>query len=284
MKLGAVFEGGASRAYFSAGVMDALLDEKVYADYCIGVSAGIANGVSYASRQKGRNFEVGTKYLPDKRYMGVKYFLKKENKSLYNIDFVFREVPERCVPFDFKAYEKFGSETFVGLTDMETGKEVYMPALSRDGSWTNVVATCALPFLFQPVNIEGRLYMDGGIADPVPYKKAFEDGCDKVIVVLTRERSYVKKSGTSTRLAAKRYEKKYPAFAKAIRERADLYNREYSELWELEKCGKAYVVSPETTAEWKRTEKNPNAIKQMYDMGYNAVKLNKEELEKFLKR
>lgn len=126
--------------------------------------------------------------------------------------------------------------------------------------------------------------MDGGIADPVPYKKAFEDGCDKVIVVLTRERSYVKKNGTSTYLAAKKYEKKYPAFAAALKGRADLYNKEYSGLWELEKSGRAFVIAPESTEAWKRTEKRPQAIKEMYRLGYEEVKSKTEELERFLKR
>ena len=271
MIVGIVFEGGASRAYFSAGVMDALLDEKIYADYCIGVSAGIANGVSYISRQRGRNFEIGTKYLCDKRYMGVKYLFKKGNRSLYNIDFVFREVPEKHLPFDVETYEKYGSETYVGLTDMETGKAVYMHALSDDKKWTNVVATCSLPFLFQPANLGGKFFMDGGISDPVPFKKALEDGCEKLIVVLTREREYIKKNSSSTHFAAKKFRKKYPNFANAIETRADLYNKQYSELFNLEKSGKIFVVAPKETSGWKRTEKNPEVIKNIYEKGYEAL-------------
>ena len=53
MKLGITMEGGASRTVFSCGVADALLEENIMPDYFIGVSAGIAYGVSYLSRQKG---------------------------------------------------------------------------------------------------------------------------------------------------------------------------------------------------------------------------------------
>ena len=52
-----VFEGGASRTAFSCGVMDAFLEEELMPDYFIGVSAGIAFGVSYLSKQKGRNLK-----------------------------------------------------------------------------------------------------------------------------------------------------------------------------------------------------------------------------------
>ena len=46
---GIVFEGGTFRPIFSCGVMDALLSENILLPYCIGVSAGIADGVSYIS-------------------------------------------------------------------------------------------------------------------------------------------------------------------------------------------------------------------------------------------
>ena len=70
MKLGLVVEGGAARTYYSCGVMDEMLRENIIADYIIGTSAGIANAVSYASKQIGRNYIIGTEYLHDKRYMG----------------------------------------------------------------------------------------------------------------------------------------------------------------------------------------------------------------------
>ena len=50
MKLGMVFEGGASRTIFSCGVADAFLEENIMPDYFIGVSAGIAFGLSYLSK------------------------------------------------------------------------------------------------------------------------------------------------------------------------------------------------------------------------------------------
>ena len=51
MKVGMVLEGGALRTIFSTGVLDAMLEQDLMADYVVGVSAGIAYGVSYVSRQ-----------------------------------------------------------------------------------------------------------------------------------------------------------------------------------------------------------------------------------------
>ena len=54
---GIILEGGTFRPIFSAGVMDALLDEDIMFPYMIGVSAGICDGFSYISKQKERNLK-----------------------------------------------------------------------------------------------------------------------------------------------------------------------------------------------------------------------------------
>lgn len=99
---GLVLEGGTFRPIFSSGVMDALLTEDIMLPYCIGVSAGIADGVSYISKQKGRNLDIITKYRNDKRYMGPGNYRKQ--KSLFGLDFVFGEIPDKLVPFDKETF------------------------------------------------------------------------------------------------------------------------------------------------------------------------------------
>ena len=73
MKLGIVFEGGASRVYFSCGIMEGLEREKIMADVVVGASAGIANGVSYVTRQSRRNYVIATRFANDPRYMGLRH-------------------------------------------------------------------------------------------------------------------------------------------------------------------------------------------------------------------
>lgn len=86
MKTGIVFEGGAFRTIFSCGVMDAFLDRDIMPDYMIGVSAGAAYGVSYASRQKRRNLQILLDYRDDKRYMSMHNMTDKTNRSVYGLD------------------------------------------------------------------------------------------------------------------------------------------------------------------------------------------------------
>ncbi|MBQ2932668.1 MAG: patatin family protein [Clostridia bacterium] len=285
MKLGLVLEGGASRSLFSCGVMDALLDENIIADYVIGVSAGIAYGTSYVSRQKGRNLELSLNYMHDKRYMGTRHLLNPKNRSYYNMDFAFRQIPEKIVPFDFDAFAKNTQDSvaIAVVTNLETGQAEYKELPSDDWDYhiRLLWASCALPILFQPENLNGTLFMDGGISDPIPFRRAIEDGCDKIITVLTRERSYTKASDSSERIASKIY-KKYPNFAKTLLSRHENYNRDRNELFELEKNNNIFVIAPTDTTGFSRTERRPEKLKEMYDDGYQTAKKNMSELKKYL--
>ena len=121
-----VFEGGASRTAFSCGVMDAFLEEELMPDYFIGVSAGIAFGVSYLSKQKGRNLKILEEYMADKRYMGLKYLFDRKKKSYYNIGFVFDEVPNKLLPFDYETFAGYKGVVEACVTNIHTGKAEYL--------------------------------------------------------------------------------------------------------------------------------------------------------------
>jgi predicted patatin/cPLA2 family phospholipase len=280
MKLGLVLEGGASRTYFSVGAMDALMEENIFADYVIGASAGIANGVSYVSRQKERSLEIGMKYFPDKRYMGPRHLLNRSNKSYYNIQFVFDDMPNVHLPFDYDTYQKYSKNVYAAVTNLNTGKTEYINIPGDDKSWAVLIATCALPILFQPVKIGNNLYMDGGITDSVPIEKALSDGCTKNLVILTREKNYIKKEEPALKLAAFKY-RKYPLFTQALKARTENYNQSHRRLLELEKEGKAFIIAPQNTAGWHRTESDPRKLKKMYDDGFRFVKENLNQIKAY---
>lgn len=283
MKLGLTLEGGAHRTYFSIGIMDAFLEENIIADYVIGASAGIANATSYVSGQKGRNLMVAEKYVNDKRYMGFKHLLKPSNKSFYNLKFVFDDIPNKHVPFDYDAFENSKCETIAVVTNIKTAKPEYLKVTSEDKTWKTIIASCSLPLMFRPVEINGNIYMDGGITNPIPVKKAMEDGCDKNIVIITRERDYVKTKEPGVKLAAHSY-RKYPEFADALLNRMAVYNRNHHELLELEKEGKVFLFMPDDTTGWGRTDSKPEKLKMMYDSGYNMAKRRLPELLKYLNK
>ncbi len=282
MKTAIVLEGGASRALFGAGVTDVLLENEIYPDVAVGSSAGIANGVSYISRQHGRAIDMAMKFTADKRYMGVKYLLDKSVRSYYNIPFVFEEIPNKHNPFDYDALINSTCETYACVTNIENGKAEYLPLDGSDKEWRAIVATCALPLLFRPVNIDGRSYLDGGIAASVPFDFALEQGCDRILCVLTRERTYRKKdSDPSLKLASMIY-KKYPEFAKVLKMRNIIYNDNRDRLFDLEKQGKIMIIAPESTEGFSRTETRPEALKSIYDQGVRIANENIQRIKEYL--
>ena len=280
MKSGLVLEGGASRGYFTVGALDALIDIGFKADYLVGTSAGIANGISYVSNQRGRGLKIGLKYLNDKRYMGMRHLLNPKKRSYYNVGFVFDEIPNKLLLFDKDAYDNSGCRVVAALTNLETGKPEYHEVTSEDKTWKTVVASCALPLMFQPVEINGQLYLDGGITDSIPFQKAIDEGCEKIVVIITRERSYIKEPEPAISIS-KFFYRKYPAFKKALENRTDMYNETHHRLLELEKEGKIILIAPEVdTSEWRRTEKRPEKIQEMYDVGYSTLMKYKDEIMK----
>lgn len=283
MKLGMVFEGGANRTVFSCGVMDVFLEEGLMPDYFIGVSAGIAFGVSYLSGQKGRNLEVIEKYIPDKRYMGVRHLFNREQKAYYNTKFVFEQVPNELVPFDYDAFARYPGKVEAAVTNIHTGKAEYFEVPRGRDMRDTLVASCSLPVLFQPVKLGRHYYLDGGIADSIPYEHALKEGCDKLVVVLTRERGYVKNTEKVVRLTDRLY-KKYPKVVEALDSRAERYNACMARLMELEKQGKVFVIAPESTFGVGRTETDTIKLRRLYDEGYRIAEEQIKALRKYLEQ
>lgn len=279
MKLGITMEGGASRTVFSCGVADAFLEEDIMPDYFIGVSAGIAYGVSYLSKQKGRNLKIAQEYMNDKRYMGIRHLLK--SKNYYNIPFVFGEVPNELEKFDYDAFEAFPGRVEACVTNIHTGKAEYLEVPRRDDKFDVLVASCALPILFQPVKVGKHYYLDGGLSDSIPYKRAIQQGCDKNIVILTRERGYVKKPERAGDISQKLY-KMYPKIAEDLKTRPEKYNACMAELLEKEQAGEVFVIAPETTHGVGRTESNPKKLTILYQEGYRQAKKQMKDLKKYL--
>lgn len=281
MKLGMVFEGGANRTIFSCGVMDVFLEEGLMPDYFIGVSAGIAFGVSYLSGQKGRNLEVMEKYMADKRYMGMRHLFNRSEKAYYNTKFVFDQVPNELLPFDYDAFARYEGKVEAAVTNLHTGRAENLEVPRDRDMKDTLVASCSLPILFPPVKIGKHYYLDGGIADSVPYERAFEEGCDKLVVVLTRARDYVKKEEKAIKLTNHLY-KKYPKVVEALNLRAERYNECMKQLADLEQKGKVFVIAPEDTYGVGRTETNTVKLRRLYEEGYEVAKAQMEALKQYL--
>ena len=282
MKTGIVLEGGAIRTIFSTGVCDALLTRGLMTDYVIGVSAGIAYGVSYVSKQSRRNLDIMVRYINDKRYMGWENLLRRGNHAYFGLDFVFETIPKQLVPFDYDTFAAYPGEVEAVVTNMDTGRPEYFPVERGDDRLKLLQATCALPFLFPVYTIQGRPYMDGGASDAIPFERAFAKGCDRLIIVLTWERGYVRRPEKLQHLIDLAYHK-YPGFCEAMRHRADTYNKVRGRLFQLEREGKVLLFAPKSTVGFHRTERDIDKIKALWQDGYDQGIARLDEVETFLK-
>ncbi len=265
VKKGLVLEGGAMRGLFTAGVIDVMMENGIEYDGVIGVSAGAAFGCNYKSKQIGRVLRYNTKFCRDKRYCGWRVLLKTGN--IYSTEFCYGEVPLRHDIFDFDTYDKNPMEFFVVCTDIETGEPVYHKYGGRDDygfDW--IRASASMPLVSKIVEIGDKKLLNGGISDSVPVKYFKSIGYDKNVVVLTRPMGYAKSKNKMMPLVRWMY-RKYPKLVKIMAERHNMYNNTLSYISELENSGDIFVIRPNEKLPVGRIEKDPEKLRQAYEIG-----------------
>lgn len=273
-----VLEGGTFRPVFSSGVMDALLEYDILFPYIIGVSAGITHGVSYISKQKRRNLDIAEKYRNDKRYLGIRNLLKC--RSIFGLDFVFDEIPNRLHPFDMNTYTAYHGRILIGVTNAKTGQAEYMDGKKLDDRCLMLRATCAIPMFFPAILIDGTPYFDGGICDPIPIRKAIQDGNQKHLIILTQIKGYEKTLNKQNIYAAKWLKRKYPAMVEPLLTRHILYNETIAFCEQLEKNGQALIIRPSQPIH--SFEKDIIKLKAAYDDGFQQTLERIDEIREII--
>ncbi len=274
-----VLEGGGMRGLYTTGVLDAFLENRLYFDYVIGVSAGATHALSYLSRQQGRARRVNVDYVGRSDYMGLRCIIREG--SLFGMDLLFRKIPYEYDPYDFGAFSRNCSKYYAVVTNMLTGKAEYLAPRTPEEVLPAGQASCSLPLVSQPVTINGVPYLDGGIADSLPIRKALDDGNRKLVVVLTQPRGYRKPPSKKSAIVRFVY-RKHPEFVRTLENRERTYNETLDLLDLLEKEGKAFVISPEPQAGLKRLERNPVRLDALHKSGFGDGCALLSRLEDFL--
>ena len=272
--LGIIDVGGGTRGIYGAGVLDYLMDQKIYADLFLGVSAGGANGASYLAGQRGRNYKFYNEYAFRKEYMSFKNLLK--TGSYLDLNYIYGTLcnEDGEYPFDYDAFINNPAQFVIVSTDAFSGQAVYFDKshMGRDHYETLMTSSC-VPGINRPYIFRGKPYFDGGISDLIPYKKAFEMGCDKLIVILTRPKKAFRKPKTDARVS-RVVALKYPYTAEAIKKRCDVYNEQLKEILALEDEGRLIIIAPDDISNLKTLTKDITVLNRMYRKGYtDALKV-----------
>lgn len=278
MKTGLVLEGGAMRGMYTAGVLDFLLECNIPIDCIVGVSAGALFGVNYLSEQKGRVIRYNKRFNPDKNYMGFLPLLKEGN--IFSTEYAYGDVPRRLDPFDDDSYRRSKIPFYAVVTNVQSGEPEYIQIKSVFEQMDTLRASGSMPFVSRPVEIGGKEYLDGGIADSIPFQWLSDQGYDKLVVILTRDMDYRKKPMPS--LLTKLYGRKYPVIAKKLQERHTIYNRSVELLKRWEDEGHAFVIRPSHPIQIRRLEKEPEKLQAVYDLGFRDGQAALHRLKEYM--
>ena len=278
MKVGIIDAGGGIRGVYATGVLDFCMDNNISFDVAVGISAGSANLISFLAHQRGRNYVFYTDYFFRKKYASLRNFIFKG--SYIDMDYVYGTLSNHDSenPLDYHAMRDNPTQFVVVATDAETGQPKYFDKsdFSQD-HYDPLKASCCIPFVCKPYEIEGRKYFDGALGDTIPLKKAFDMGCDVVVLLLTKPVDTIRTSKTDDKLA-RFIRKKYPKSAEQMHLRAEHYNQGVALAKEYAKQGKVLIVAPDNTCGVDTLTKNKEGIKALYQKGYQ----DGEKIKQFL--
>ena len=279
-----VLEGGATRGIFTSGALDYLMERDLYFSDVIGVSAGSCNAVDYVSRQPGRTRDC---MIPTdkegKYYYGIRDFVKE--KSLMNMDLIFDKYPKELLPFDFETYFNSEINCQIVTTNCLTGKAEYMTEDSDNDRLMKLCrASSSMPLLTPIVNIDNVPYLDGGLADSVPIRRAQQMENEKIVVILTKNQGYRKSvlSPTMQRVYKRAY-KSYPNLIRTIFRRSFEYNKTMNYLDQLATRGEIFILRPQVKPV-SRLERNKETLHAFYEHGYKYTERKFDDLMEYLEK
>ncbi len=268
-KTGLVLEGGGMRGVFTCGVLDYMMDHAIWFPYGIGVSAGACNGLSYMSRQRGRAKFSNIDLLDKYHYISIRHLWRK--RCILDQNLLYDQFPKQILPYDYKAYAENPARFEMVTTSCVTGRACYLEEKQdADRIIAIVKASSSLPYVCPITYVDGEPMLDGGIVDSIPVVRAMQQGYDRNVVVLTRNRGYRKKE-KDIKVPHFIY-KKYPRLRVALSRRCQVYNEQLELVEQLEDEGKIRVIRPARRMEVDRIETDIKKLTALYEEGYICAK------------
>lgn len=269
---GVIDVGGGLRGIFGAGVFDYCMENGIHFDYCVGISAGSANIASYLSSQKGRNYQFYMEYSFRRRYMSIGNVIRMG--SYIDMDYIYGVLSNHGGenPLDYESFRHSPAVMKVVALNALTGEAAYFDKSDMlEDDYRILKASSSLPIICRPYRIDGVPYYDGGIADPIPLKMAYDDGCEKVVVILTRPRDFVRRQEKDLRMA-RLLKRRYPKAAKSLLMRYKKYNDGVAFAKEHEARGDALLLAPDDLCGMRTLTKSKSSMEAMYQKGYESAR------------
>ncbi len=268
MKTGIIDIGGGLRGIYAAGVLDRCIDDKLTFDLGIGVSAGSANIAAFIAGQRKRNYLFYTEYSFRDAYMSRANIRAKG--CFLDVQYVYGTLSNTDGenPFGYEAFCDNPMDFLGVATNMETGQVKYFGKDDFRLNYYNVLmASSAQPLMCLPQEVNGVLYFDGDVSDPVPLEKALAEGCDKVVLIINQPLNEEHSSDEDAHLAS-RIRDKYPGTAETLLSRANKYNAGIKFAKKFAAEGIVKIISPDDLCGVATLCRDREAMKKLYLKGY----------------
>ena len=275
-----VLEGVAFRGIYTAGVLDYFMENNLNLDVCYGVSAGSLTATNYFAGSFGRSALLILENRFNKRYVGLPAF--KESGSVVGFNFMFDDL-NKMYPLDEKRVFCTDRTLYITVTNMESGEAEYFTNHDdRDTFYKAIKAGASIPLVSKSVEINGKHYLDGGIATKIPIRKALLDNNKKIIFVGTRESFYRRKNESTEFELAKTVYKNYPNFLEAFKKANENYNKDCDLIDTLVLQKKIYRITPSKPVTISRLEKDIDKLSNLYYRGYFDAMAHFDEILAYL--
>lgn len=274
-----IFEGGAMRGLFSAGVSDYLISNKIEVDniYAISISSIIAT--NYLMKQKDKSRII---LMQEEQKIKAGFFHFLRYLEYLNLDAVVSQAISEDKGFDYQKLLQSKEKLQIVVTNIDEGKAEYVIPKNKEELASYVKATCSLPLLSHVVKIGSKRYLDGGISDILPIERAIKEN-DKVIVVLTREKGYRKKKEfVLLRFLSHLVYHKDKELLKEMKTRAKRYNNKLDLIEKLAEENKIVVIYPSVKS-IKRIEHDKSLATNFYNNGLLVAENEYNRLISYLK-
>lgn len=244
-----VFEGGGMRGSYTAGVVTTLLDAGLHFDWVGGISAGASHTANYLSRDAWRARRSFVEFTQDPEFGSLSTFAR--GKGLFNAEYIYERsgLPGGALPFDYPTYLANPASFRIGAFNATTGRMHY---IGREAVHTELElmrlarASSSMPVVMPPVMRDGDIYYDGalGPSGGIPLDAAQADGYTRFLIVLTREREFLKPAERFSAVFRRQF-RRLPAVVEAMEARPANYNRMREQVFDLESSGQAMVFVPD---------------------------------------
>ena len=240
-KIGIALSGGGVKGFAHLGVLKALEEKGIEADLLAGVSAGAIVGSFIAAGKKPAEvmelinendfFDFAKLGIPDRGLFTLGNMTENLEKSL-----------------GFKTFEELKIPFYVGAANIDKARMEYF----SQGDLIKIIqASASIPVLFSPVEINGDLYVDGGLFENLPVNPLLNK-CDKLIAVNVMPVNLEEKIDSITDIAVRTFQLKTAASALELREKADIY------------------IEPTGIAKYNIL--NTKYSQELFELGYNYCK------------